>query len=331
VSDIASPSVVPAASPSLLERARALVSQNRGAIAKTAALAIVPLASAVAAAQPVTMDVSSQSAGVQYAGFYEQPAPFNASWSPILNGVNITGQLGPLSGDANNAPLAYICCGNFVRFEGGILGPVQFGSRVRVKYSMTFNCTGDTSVNLNSRFMSSFSGPDFLFASDFNNSSIACGGTINGQITTVAAFNGGTEDGSWFFEVFFDWQNYTSSDTFTLVINNIDVELINNDTFGACCRGSTGNFCSITTAATCTNSFGGTYQGDNIVCRTPGTPALCCKADFNGDGTVGVQDIFDFLQAWFAGNPNANINGTNGVSPQDIFDFLALWFRGCFL
>ena len=26
-----------------------------------------------------------------------------------------------------------------------------------------------------------------------------------------------------------------------------------------------------------------------------------CAADFNGIGGVGVQDIFDFLTAWFAG------------------------------
>ncbi len=33
-----------------------------------------------------------------------------------------------------------------------------------------------------------------------------------------------------------------------------------------------------------------------------GTPGYC-SADFNKDGTLGVQDIFDFLSAWFAGCP----------------------------
>ncbi len=28
-----------------------------------------------------------------------------------------------------------------------------------------------------------------------------------------------------------------------------------------------------------------------------------CRADYNGDGTVAVQDIFDFLSAWFGGCP----------------------------
>jgi hypothetical protein len=54
-----------------------------------------------------------------------------------------------------------------------------------------------------------------------------------------------------------------------------------------------------------------------------------CLADFNADGHVTVQDIFDFLAAWFAGSPRADFNGTHGVTVQDIFDFLAAWFAGC--
>jgi hypothetical protein len=54
-----------------------------------------------------------------------------------------------------------------------------------------------------------------------------------------------------------------------------------------------------------------------------------CAADFNGDGTLSVQDIFDFLSAWFAGTPSADFNGAGGLSVQDIFDFLSAWFAGC--
>jgi hypothetical protein len=53
-----------------------------------------------------------------------------------------------------------------------------------------------------------------------------------------------------------------------------------------------------------------------------------CAVDFNHNGTVEVQDIFDFLNAWFAGNPAADFNG-GGLSVQDIFDFLNAWFVGC--
>jgi hypothetical protein len=55
----------------------------------------------------------------------------------------------------------------------------------------------------------------------------------------------------------------------------------------------------------------------------------CCKADFNQSGQVSVQDIFDFLAAWFAGSPAADFNGASGITVQDIFDFLTAWFAGC--
>jgi hypothetical protein len=54
-----------------------------------------------------------------------------------------------------------------------------------------------------------------------------------------------------------------------------------------------------------------------------------CPADYNESGTVSVQDIFDFLAGYFAGNPRADFNGSGGLSVQDIFDFLAAYFTGC--
>jgi hypothetical protein len=54
-----------------------------------------------------------------------------------------------------------------------------------------------------------------------------------------------------------------------------------------------------------------------------------CAADFNCSGAVTVQDIFDFLAAFFAGQPLADFNGVSGHSVQDIFDFLADYFAGC--
>jgi hypothetical protein len=53
-----------------------------------------------------------------------------------------------------------------------------------------------------------------------------------------------------------------------------------------------------------------------------------CAGDFNRSGTLEVQDIFDFLNAWFGSDPAADFNG-NGLSVQDIFDFLNAWFAGC--
>ena len=72
-----------------------------------------------------------------------------------------------------------------------------------------------------------------------------------------------------------------------------------------------------------TSDIGGNAQA---VLLTPVTP---CPADFNGQGGVSVQDIFDFLSAWFTVSPTADINGDRNVTVQDIFDFLAHWFGGC--
>ncbi|HMN41016.1 MAG TPA: GC-type dockerin domain-anchored protein [Phycisphaerales bacterium] len=59
-----------------------------------------------------------------------------------------------------------------------------------------------------------------------------------------------------------------------------------------------------------------------------GASLTVCTADFNCSGALSVQDIFDFLNAWFAGNPAADFNGS-GLAVSDIFDFLNAWFAGC--
>ncbi len=55
----------------------------------------------------------------------------------------------------------------------------------------------------------------------------------------------------------------------------------------------------------------------------------CCLADFNGDGTPGVPDIFAFLAAWFAGDVSADIDVDGTVAVPDVFAFLSAWFAGC--
>jgi ELWxxDGT repeat protein len=54
-----------------------------------------------------------------------------------------------------------------------------------------------------------------------------------------------------------------------------------------------------------------------------------CPADFNNNHVLSVQDIFDFLTAYFAGDPRANVGGVDQVSVQDLMDWLAMWFGGC--
>lgn len=69
--------------------------------------------------------------------------------------------------------------------------------------------------------------------------------------------------------------------------------------------------------------YGGGVSGVQLVA------APACKADFNGDTTVTVSDIFAFLRAWFARNPSADINGDTAVTVSDIFAFLRAWFARC--
>jgi hypothetical protein len=63
-----------------------------------------------------------------------------------------------------------------------------------------------------------------------------------------------------------------------------------------------------------------------------------CTADFNNSGAATVQDVFDYLAAWFAqcaapGDPpctrTADIDGSGDITLQDLFDFLSDWFAGC--
>lgn len=54
-----------------------------------------------------------------------------------------------------------------------------------------------------------------------------------------------------------------------------------------------------------------------------------CVADFNCSGVAGVQDVFDFLTAWFANDTRADVNGSSSLTVEDVFVFLTAWFAGC--
>ncbi len=94
------------------------------------------------------------------------------------------------------------------------------------------------------------------------------------------------------------------------------------DLIGACCRGTA---CTTEPQSCCS----GAYQGVATTCGTSGNPTTCCPANFNGIGGLTVQDIFDFLNAWFAGSTSADFNHVGWLTVQDIFDFLTAWFAAC--
>jgi hypothetical protein len=92
---------------------------------------------------------------------------------------------------------------------------------------------------------------------------------------------------------------------------------------GACCAQT---HCTIADdAASCVGQF----MGAATACGPSQNPTTCCPANFNHTSGVSVQDIFDFLAAYFSGAAGGDFNGNGLVSVQDIFDFLSAYFAGC--
>ncbi|HVU63095.1 MAG TPA: protease pro-enzyme activation domain-containing protein [Phycisphaerales bacterium] len=97
---------------------------------------------------------------------------------------------------------------------------------------------------------------------------------------------------------------------------------------------------SNTASLGCTG-FAGAYRVGQLIPFTCTATNLCatqtsnaaslhlCIADFDCNGSVSVQDIFDFLNAWFAGAPGTDIDASGATTVLDIFDFLNTWFAGC--
>jgi len=75
------------------------------------------------------------------------------------------------------------------------------------------------------------------------------------------------------------------------------------------------------------HTFRSLGEGRAMVLAAATAPS--CPADFNGSGTVTVQDMFDFLSAYFVGGAEADVNASGSVTVQDIFDYLAMYFAGC--
>jgi subtilisin-like proprotein convertase family protein len=99
-----------------------------------------------------------------------------------------------------------------------------------------------------------------------------------------------------------------------------------------CCRGST---CSVVANNLCTAPASpvvgvGTSSAGTTACGVINSPITgCCFADFNKLGGVTIDDIFIYLNAWFAPSPFANVGEPGTPNIDDIFIFLNAWFAGC--
>ena len=94
---------------------------------------------------------------------------------------------------------------------------------------------------------------------------------------------------------------------------------------GACCLGQV---CIVLSETDC-GGAGGAFQGVGEPCKFPDNPVTCCPVNFNDAAGLSVQDIFDFLAAFFAGDATADFNQSGEITVQDIFDFLSAYFAGC--
>ena len=123
-------------------------------------------------------------------------------------------------------------------------------------------------------------------------------------------------------------------------INGMETPIVDGPTgWGSTISGATDTFLTISNLRSPDRQFYYFCKATNTCGTTASLDAVVrfCPADFNCSGGAGgaggagitVQDIFDFLTAWFAASPSADFSGTNGITVQDIFDFLGAWFTGC--
>jgi lysophospholipase L1-like esterase len=53
-----------------------------------------------------------------------------------------------------------------------------------------------------------------------------------------------------------------------------------------------------------------------------------CAADFNSDGQLTSQDIFDFINAWLGASPSSDFDHSGTLDATDMFGFLNAWMGG---
>ncbi len=198
----------------------------------------------------------------------------------------------------------------FYAFTPAASGPYTLslcGSSFDTVLAVLSDCSGDT--------MSIVACNDDAAACATSGTNSILPGVVLNSATTYLVRVAGYDDGTG-----------GASGDYTLVIRS------DTPASGVCCRGAT---CSTTVSqASCTASgmAGASFVPASSNCNAGGsTIAPCCYADYNKVNSITVQDIFDYLNDWFAGSNFAIVagNGASGsLTVQAIFDYLNAWFAG---
>jgi len=71
-------------------------------------------------------------------------------------------------------------------------------------------------------------------------------------------------------------------------------------------------------------ALGGVFAGPGTTCSMINCGEDLCRCDWNADGVLTAQDLFDFLTDFFPENADFNLDGQ--TSSQDFFDFIVCFF-----
>ncbi|MCC6320431.1 MAG: matrixin family metalloprotease [Phycisphaerales bacterium] len=187
---------------------------------------------------------------------------------------------------------------------------------------------------------------DFVIAGDVCDSPVSVSpGQTNNFCTTGASTDGAAEPGcfaSGGTQIGSDlWFRYAPVSTGPFTVRTcgsaFDTRLA---VYGACGGGAVAcndndEACGVGSLQSSLRAMGA--AGATYLVRVGGTGAasgsgqlrVYCAPDVNLSGDSSLQDVFDFLGLYFAGDPTADFNDSGDQSVQDLFDFLVAWFGGC--
>lgn len=249
---------------------------------------------------------------------------------PLQDGLVVSAKLGPLSANPlaeNGVPMGTRWTSFW--FGGYVVPAVDIGMFLDATLVLRWTFSGGTVRNVWTEVgLFSPGTKEHLIGSTFEEISIQSGATVTRHISARFVRVPGIGY-SWNMGVSFGWEGADPSDTLTLEVlpDGGSVRLMLDESAGACCcRGG----CLALTPDDCA-ARNGSFVAARTACRVPGIPAACCTSDFDGDGEpASMVDLYTFLQSWFERGAIADLNHNGSVSVQDLLDFIHAWFRPCY-